>query len=459
MKNVIITVFFLLLLLANAIAQSELPVQTTWIKTDAYGRKYNTSIPMERYRINSNGEIDGLYIKYSEDGKTIIERIIYVNGSKHGPAEENNSSGNYFNGMKEGEWISSHFWGESISIKNYSKGKLNGTWIVYSDETRSKILEYSEYYNGELHGKYSLYFDNGSVKEDGNYINGEKNGFWVEYSQDLVTNKNIFSEGHYINGNKDGEWSNYGKCYANFIGGSPLPSYTFEPNNSENPQHYGIFAGNQDKIGPKEGYIALFNNGRYVRDYNPIEEKRKQELANKIEKERIAEENRLKKIQKQQDSIRLAEEMKILEQERIQDSLYREEQKKAEKEKNEYFERLDSIRNIPLNEVERKFAGRWKAKYKTHINNTTNILIEEFNIDCDRTYTYRVYNMLYEYNEKGVWILKNNTLYKYIYEEDGKLSMRSESLVFDRISRKKMTRIASIKDHPPIRIKSKKVAN
>ena len=78
MKNVKI-VLILLFICFKVSAQNDIPVQSTWILTDNYGRKYDSKIPKERYKINSNGKIEGLYIFYDEDGKTIKQKINYKN--------------------------------------------------------------------------------------------------------------------------------------------------------------------------------------------------------------------------------------------------------------------------------------------------------------------------------------------------------------------------------------------
>jgi hypothetical protein len=197
------------ILLPTYVFTQELPVQTTWIKTDNYGRKYNTNIPKERYKTNSNGNIHGLYIRYDEDGKTIMEKTNYNNGVKHGKHYENYNSlvveGNFVNGKQVGIWKTTKF--QWIEYKTFKNGVLDGSYIKY--------------------GK-----DGKTVLEKGNYVNGSKEGEWIELlsvDRDLVNislkdfrdeiGKYYVAKGHYFKGKRHGVWSNateliYGFSYS-----------------------------------------------------------------------------------------------------------------------------------------------------------------------------------------------------------------------------------------------------
>jgi len=160
------------------------------------------------------------------------------------------------------------------------------------------------------------------------------------------------------------------------------------------------------------------------------EEIRKQERAARMEQERIAEEKRIKKYQREQDSIRLAKQQKI------------------EKEENDYLQMINGVKSKPFTEIEQNFAGSWEFKSgKIYTNDAIIIFFEEFNVQPDRTYTYKAYfkkwlepQIYREYNEKGIWEIKDNTFYEYINEENGKPSKRLDKLVFDKISAKKASR-------------------
>jgi len=179
------------------------------------------------------------------------------------------------------------------------------------------------------------------------------------------------------------------------------------------------------------------------------EEKRKQERAAMLEQERIAEEMRQKEYQRRQDSINLAKQQKI------------------EKEENDYRQMIDGMKSKPFTEIEQNFAGSWEFKSeKIFTNDAIYIFREEYKVNLDRTYTYKSYltkwleTPIYrEYNEKGIWEIKDNTFYAYINEEDGKPSKRIDPLVFDKISAKKASRTAKLFDDlPPLLLKGKKVA-
>jgi len=411
------------------------------MKEDSYGRMYDTKIPKERYRTNSNGEIEGLYILYKEDGKNIQQKITYKNGKKDGPAYLGWASGNYKNDLEEGEWIE-HYLGENITVINYIQGVVVGKKITYSDKSRTKILSFTEYQNGVPNGKHASYFEDGNIKEEGNYLNGAKNGYWVEYGPDLVTSEYIFSKGNYINGNRDGEWINYGKCYAYL--GAYGKQYSYVPKQTEN-SYIEFTLGSESAFGPKKGYNAVYNNGKYIKDEDLISaylRHIRDSIDIVIKKE---EEDRLKAYQREQDSIRMAK----------------------EKVENDYIQMINGVKSKPYTETERNFAGSWEFKSeKIYAADGIFIFFEEFKVQLDRTYIYKSYfkkwleTQIYkEYNEKGIWEIKDNTFYAYINEEDGKPSKRIDPLKFDEISKKKAIRTVEIfTDIPPVKLTGKKVA-
>lgn len=128
-----------------------------------------------------------------------------------------------------------------------------------------------------------------------------------------------------------------------------------------------------------------------------------------------------------------------------------------------------SVKNKPLSSVETNFIGYWELKSEKIFSNTnTNeifVFEEFFDVKSDRSYTYRAYfrkwlekSNIMEYNEKGLWEIKDNTFCAYINEEDGKPSTRIDKLKFDAISDKKASRtVKLLTDVPPIKISGKKV--
>jgi antitoxin component YwqK of YwqJK toxin-antitoxin module len=272
------TKFFIILLILiynNSFSQTEIPVQSTWILKDDYGRKYDSKITKERYKTNTNGNIEGLFISYDEDGKTINNKITYKDGVKNGPAFESlgvlySATGNYLKGNRVGEW-STVLLGGSFTIDNYIGGKIEGKSITYTDNSKSKIQSTTEYKNGLKQGAYISYFENGTIKEKGNYENDIKVGEWTEYLQDEVINEYIIVKGLYINGKRDKIWTNYGILYPYLDPYVGALKKAYEPGKGQyGSSNYGgsvdFVGGNDMNFGAKKNYNSEFDNGKFIKE-------------------------------------------------------------------------------------------------------------------------------------------------------------------------------------------------
>tara|TARA_Y100000589_G_scaffold132494_1_gene126321 strand:- start:42489 stop:44708 length:2220 start_codon:yes stop_codon:yes gene_type:complete len=221
--NKVLLIVLTLILCCNitAYSQSSLPVQTTWIFKDDYGRRYDSGIPKERYRVNASGEINGLYIRYAEDGKTIEEKSHYKNGVKHGVEEkvvlidvlgllipgygEGYRVANYVNGKKEGKVVTyfDRTKKQIQAIEYYKNDLQEGEYIVYYKNGNVKIK--ANFKNDKGNGLYEEYYENGQIKEKGQYKNNEKDGLWIEHYENGKMAKKVF----YNNGIKDGLYEEY----------------------------------------------------------------------------------------------------------------------------------------------------------------------------------------------------------------------------------------------------------
>ena len=199
--NKVLLIVLTLILCCNitAYSQSSLPVQTTWIFKDDYGRRYDSGIPKERYRVNASGEINGLYIRYAEDGKTIEEKSHYKNGVKHG-VEEKVVLIDVLGLLIPG-------YGEGYRVANYVNGKKEGKVVTYFDRTKKQIQAIEYYKNDLQEGEYIVYYKNGNVKIKANFKNDKGNGLYEEYYE----NGQIKEKGQYKNNEKDGLWITYNK--------------------------------------------------------------------------------------------------------------------------------------------------------------------------------------------------------------------------------------------------------
>jgi hypothetical protein len=146
----------------------------------------------------------------------------------------------------------------------------------------------------------------------------------------------------------------------------------------------------------------------------------KAEKMKRIEKENIENEKRYnERIEKER---------------KIKDSIAMDEIRKEKQREIEFNEKMKSIKYAPLSITETGLVGNWEfisEPIDTDPTSNKYKIIENFKIYKDRTYEYyskeyvgRLHTNLYgyrytinkEYNEKGVWELKDNNLIEFIIE-------------------------------------------
>lgn len=177
-----------------------------------------------------------------------------------------------------------------------------------------------------------------------------------------------------------------------------------------------------------------------------IQTRKQKEVDARIETLRIQVEARKKKYEGEQDSIRIAK----------------------EKVENDYIQRINEVKAKAFTKPETDFVGNWEFKSNKIYTQANEILIFEelLTVNRDRTYVYKsnfrkwLEKSIYqEYNEKGIWEIKDDTFYAYISEENGKPSKRIDNLKFDSLSGKKASRTLIIsQDISPVKMNGKKVA-
>jgi len=102
-----------------------------------------------------------------------------------------------FKGVKEGVWIYSYEY--SNSLKFYFNGKLNGKGISESSKEIEERLEHF-YIKGLLNGKSVFWYKDGQKKEV-DYVNGKENGKEIWWYEDGKKCEEI----DYVNGKKHGK--------------------------------------------------------------------------------------------------------------------------------------------------------------------------------------------------------------------------------------------------------------
>ena len=121
---------------------------------------YDDGILKSEFEKNDNGQLDGIYREYYENGQLKLE-CTYKNGQLEGIAKEY-----YKNNQLSCEY-------------NFRDGKLDGLCKEYYES--GKIKE--EYYckDGKFDGTFKKYYTNGKEKSEYNYKNGKLNGMAKEY--------------------------------------------------------------------------------------------------------------------------------------------------------------------------------------------------------------------------------------------------------------------------------------
>jgi len=205
----IISIFFLVLISLNSIAQTDIN------KLDDKGNKHGKWIGVypdskrPRYEgVFNHGKEIGIF-KYLDDTKAIT--VIATRTFKENTTEaytvfydQNGfivSQGNTVNKLKEGEWTFYHYSSKDImSTEVYLNDKLNGLKKVFYKS--GGLAEEVQYVKDFQNGIYKKYAENDVVLEESNYLNGEYHG-----KINISDASNISTiQGQYKNGRAVGVW-------------------------------------------------------------------------------------------------------------------------------------------------------------------------------------------------------------------------------------------------------------
>ncbi|WP_422359195.1 toxin-antitoxin system YwqK family antitoxin [Reichenbachiella sp.] len=131
--------------------------------------------------------------------------------------EKIEQQGEYFDGYRNGSWITYHPNELVKSISTYVSGTMHGTHLEMDDKgnltlkayyvngieegefiyyNNGVITEKRNYVAGEFQGKRSQYYDNGKIMEESNWYDGKMHGTAKWYDQD----GNVTLEYEYSNG-------------------------------------------------------------------------------------------------------------------------------------------------------------------------------------------------------------------------------------------------------------------
>lgn len=140
---------------------------------------YDSGKIKEEWTENIEGNIDGVYKKYDEEGKKVKE-LHYMNGKR-----------------KEGREYEYYQNGKILSEKNFDNGELKGICKEFYENGRLKKIYF--YLRGQKNGEYKEFYENGDIKEKGKYILGNKDGVWEYHSKNGDIKEEIYYEGKKIN--------------------------------------------------------------------------------------------------------------------------------------------------------------------------------------------------------------------------------------------------------------------
>jgi antitoxin component YwqK of YwqJK toxin-antitoxin module len=148
---------------------------------------YDNGAIAQRYFVDKDGHINGMYIEYSQNGiKTKIHN--YLGGEQVGLQKTFYPNGQLFEsytnddqGRKGGVQLKYYKSGKPMSAITYVKGKEEGpSEVYYANGNLAKNINYS---NGLLDGYYETFHNNGYPQERGIYKKGQKEGTFEEYDK------------------------------------------------------------------------------------------------------------------------------------------------------------------------------------------------------------------------------------------------------------------------------------
>lgn len=114
------------------------------------------------------------------------------------------ATGNYNEGLEDGQWEYFHQNGQTQAKGNYKQGLEEGTWEFF--DSTGQVIKSTEYKGGMMHGKFLTYTE-GSILDSGQYVNNREEGKWIS----KYPNGQIALEGNMKHGKNEGIWSYYHK--------------------------------------------------------------------------------------------------------------------------------------------------------------------------------------------------------------------------------------------------------
>lgn len=150
---------------------------------------YENGSTMEVFKVNKEGQKNGLYRLYREDG-TLAEESNFDKDQLSGKRRvyfEDGIQVEIEELYKENEMDGEHFVfypsGAKLIESNFTAGKMNGLLIKYFED--GQIMESVTFKDNVETGPFKEYYANGQVQWDGVYLDGDKEfGLLKQYSEE-----------------------------------------------------------------------------------------------------------------------------------------------------------------------------------------------------------------------------------------------------------------------------------
>ena len=156
-----------------------------------------------------DGKQNGLFQLYTEEG-ILVDNAKFKEGERDGLTEQFYSdtgklrvSGNYKNGVLDGEFKAYYPNGNLQGEVTYKNGEMNGEFKEYHENKNIRLS--GSYKNSLQEGEWKSYLEDGTLETIVNYKDGELNGL----KEDYYKNGNVWTRQEFKNNDLDGVYEVY----------------------------------------------------------------------------------------------------------------------------------------------------------------------------------------------------------------------------------------------------------
>ena len=183
-------------------------------RTDKFGKKYGYWEMYEKGRLLwkstfYNGEPVGAFVHYYPNKKVKDSLYYHPNSPKVNAVSYHSngikaSEGIFINKNKDGKWLYYNVSGKLVAEENYTLGKKQGLWKLFSAEN-GLLLKEENWQNDKLNGEYKEFYTTGDIRVKWHHKNGKIDGDFESYYLD----GKVWNKGQYVAGLREGTWICY----------------------------------------------------------------------------------------------------------------------------------------------------------------------------------------------------------------------------------------------------------